>query len=147
MNIERFQQILDAYGSREDNWPREERQAAQLLLQSNTECVSLLRRCPSVDDYLDEYVPRVPSALRQKILQRLPGSIIDTIVNWLIPDVRSDFWRPVIAGSLLLVMGVMLGTSTLGDLLDSTAVDDNWEEEIYLLALDDTVNGMEIVDE
>ena len=147
MNIERFQQILDAYGSREDNWPREERQAAQLLLQSNTECVSLLRRCHSVDDYLDEYVPRVPSALRQKILQRLPGSIIDTIVNWLIPDVRSDFWRPVIAGSLLLVMGVMLGTSTLGDLLDSTAVDDNWEEEIYLLALDDTVNGMEIIEE
>lgn len=147
MNIERFQQILDAYGSREDNWPREERQAAQLLLQSNTECVSLLRRCHSVDDYLDEYVPRVPSALRQKILQRLPGSIIDTIVNWLIPDVRSDFWRPVIAGSLPLVMGVMLGTSTLGDLLDSTAVDDNWEEEIYLLALDDTVNGMEIIDE
>ncbi len=147
MNIERFQQILDAYGSREDNWPREERQAAQLLLQSNTECVSLLRRCHSVDDYLDEYVPRVPPALRQKILQRLPGSIIDTIVNWLIPDVRSDFWRPVIAGSLLLVMGVMLGTSTLGDLLDSTAVDDNWEEEIYLLALDDTVNGMEIIDE
>ena len=44
-------------------------------------------------------------------------------------------------------MGVMLGTSTLGDLLDSTAVDDNWEEEIYLLALDDTVNGMEIIDE
>lgn len=147
MNIERFQQILDAYGSREDNWPREERPAAQLLLQSNTECVSLLRRYHSVDDYLDEYVPRVPSALRQKILQRLPGSIIDTIVNWLIPDVRSDFWRPVIAGSLPLVMGVMLGTSTLGDLLDSTAVDDNWEEEIYLLALDDTVNGMEIIDE
>lgn len=147
MNIERFQQILDAYGSREDNWPREERQAAQLLLQSNTECVSLLRRYHSVDDYLDEYVPRVPSALRQEILQRLPGSIIDTIVNWLIPDVRSDFWRPVIAGSLPLVMGVMLGTSTLGDLLDSTAVDDNWEEEIYLLALDDTVNGMEIIDE
>ncbi|MCH7742063.1 MAG: hypothetical protein IIB71_05300 [Proteobacteria bacterium] len=147
MNIERFQQILDAYGARVDNWPREERQAAQLLLQSNTECVSLLRRYHSVDDYLDEYVPRVPSALRQKILQRLPGSIIDTIVNWLIPDVRSDFWRPVIAGSLPLVMGVMLGTSTLGDLLDSTAVDDNWEEEIYLLALDDTVNGMEIIDE
>ena len=147
MNIERFQQILDAYGARVDNWPGEERQAAQLLLQSNTECVSLLRRYHSVDDYLDEYVSRVPSALRQKILQRLPGSIIDTIVNWLIPDVRSDFWRPVIAGSLPLVMGVMLGTSTLGDLLDSTTVDDNWEEEIYLLALDDTVNGMEIIDE
>lgn len=147
MNIERFQQILDAYGTREDNWPGEERQAAQLLVQSNAECASLLLRYHSVDDYLDEYLPRKPSALQEKILQDLPGSIIDRIVNWLIPDVRADYWRPIIAGSLPLVVGVMLGTSTLGGLLDTTGVVDNWEDEIYLLALDDSINGAELLDE
>ncbi len=100
-----------------------------------------------MDAYLDEYVPRTPVGLQDRILDDVSGSIIDLIVNWLIPEIKSDFWRPVIAGSLPLVMGVILGTSTLGSLLDTAESTGNWEEEIYLLALDDTANGVEVFDE
>ncbi len=147
MNTERFRQILDAYGTREDNWPVDERRAAKLLLQSDTECYQLLQHYRSVDAYLDEYVPRTPVGLQDRILDNLPGSIIDVIVNWLIPEIKSDFWRPVIAGSLPLVVGVILGTSTLGSLLDTAEPTGNWEEEIYLLALDATANEVEVFDE
>lgn len=147
MNTERFHQILDAYGTREDNWPPDERQAAQLLLQSDKECYQLLQRYRFVDAYLDEYVPRTPIGIQDKILDSLSVSVIDLIVNWLIPEIKSEFWRPVIAGSLPLVVGVILGTSTLGSLLDTAEPTGNWEEEIYLLALDDTANGVEVVDE
>ena len=147
MNTERFLQILDAYGTREDNWPPDERRAAQLLLQSDTQCYQLLQRYRSVDAYLDEYVPRAPVGLQNRILANLSGSIIDLIVNWLIPEIKSEFWRPVIAGSLPLVVGVILGTSTLGSLLDTAEPTGIWEEEIYLLALDDTTHGVEVFDE
>ena len=138
MNLKRFQQLLDAYGTREENWPREEKEAARSLRQSNPQCERLLQRYRPLDDYLDEYVTRIPSGLSNKILSGLPMPLIDRIVNWLIPDVKSEIWKPAIAGSLPLILGMMLGASAIGSLLDSVESDNNWDEEIYLLALDDT---------
>ncbi|MCZ6502868.1 MAG: hypothetical protein O6945_10180 [Gammaproteobacteria bacterium] len=147
MNIKRFQQLLEAYGTREENWPREEREAARMLLQSNSDCERLFQQYQQLDGYLDEYVTRIPAGLGEKILSGLPMPLVDRIISWLIPDVKSEIWKPAIAGSLPLVVGVILGTSTLGSLLDATEPTDNWEEEIYLLALDDTANGVEVFDE
>ncbi len=147
MNIKRFQQLLEAYGTREENWPREEREAARMLLQSNSECERLFQQYQQLDGYLDEYVTRIPAGLSEKILSGLPMPLVDRIISWLIPDVKSEIWKPAIAGSLPLVVGVILGTSTLGSLLDAAEPTDNWEEEIYLLALDDTANDVEVFDE
>ncbi len=147
MNIKRFQQLLEAYGTREENWPREEREAARMLLQSNSDCERLFQQYQQLDGYLDEYVTRIAAGLSEKILSGLPMPLVDRIISWLIPDVKSEIWKPAIAGSLPLVVGVILGTSTLGSLLDTAEPTGNWEEEIYLLALDDTANGVEVLDE
>jgi hypothetical protein len=42
------------------------------------------------------------------------------------------------AGSLPLVLGVIIGTSTLGELFGLEDSAENWEDEIYLLALDES---------
>jgi hypothetical protein len=68
----------------------------------------------------------------------LPVPLIDQIIGWLIPDVSSQIWRPAIAGSLPLILGMIIGASTMGSFLDDTGTENNWDEEIYLFALDDT---------
>ncbi|MBQ63132.1 MAG: hypothetical protein CMQ19_13820 [Gammaproteobacteria bacterium] len=138
MNIRRFQQLLDAYGTREKNWPAEEREAARALLNSDAECASLVQQYQSLDEHLDEYVTRMPPGLGQRILSQLPAPLIDRIIGWLIPDVSSQIWQPAIAGSLLLILGMIIGASMMGSFLDDAGSESNWDEEIYLFALDDT---------
>jgi hypothetical protein len=137
MNIKRFKRILDAYGTRQENWPGGEREAARLLLGSDPECASLLQRYHPLDTRLDKYVIRIPPDLSEKILGKIPRPLIDRLIGWLIPDVRSEIWKPAIAGSLPLILGMMLGASALGNLLDDAESDADWDDEIYLLAFED----------
>jgi hypothetical protein len=146
MNIELFQKILETYGTHEGNWPSSERQNAQLFSQESSEALELLKRYRELDTRLDEYVPRHSPAIRDYILGNLPSSPLDALLNWLIPEMPTDFWRPLVAGALPLIIGIVIGTNTWISVLDpdSTSSSDDWEtEEAYLLALDDSQISME----
>jgi hypothetical protein len=147
MKIDRFTRILEAYGTDEDNWPQDERHAARQLLQSSDECSAILESFSALDVRLDEYLPRHSDVSSQRILERLPRPVIDRIINWLIPDPGAKLWRPVMAGSLPLVLGLIIGSSTLGELpgLENSA--ENWEDELYLMALDDSAYPMSLDNE
>lgn len=149
MNINRFTQILEAYGTRQDNWPQDERNAAIRLLQSNDACMAILRSYRPLDDQLNEYLPRPSLVSTQDILDSLPRPMIDRILSWLIPGPGEDLWRPLMAGSLPLILGVIIGASSLGGLLGIEINDsaENWQDEIYLLALDDSAYSTSLDDE
>lgn len=140
MNIDRFTQILEAYGTREANWPEDERHDAMRLLQSSDSCSALLQSHQSLDDLLDDYQPRASLLSSRHILRCLPQPLIDRFISWLIPGQGENLWRPLLAGTLPLVVGVIIGTSSLGDLPGSEINESAtiWEDEIYLLVLDDS---------
>ena len=139
MNRERLVQIIDAYGTHSDRWPEEERNAAIKQLQSDPEAQELLADLNIVDNALDKFgIPEMPH-LRDKILGNLPRRLwIDRCLEWLLPSVDEllAFWRPVLAASLPLVAGLLLGSS-----LFTVEVTESWEDEIVLIALDETRLG------
>ncbi len=78
--------------------------------------------------------------LSDKILGNLPQRLwIDRCLEWLLPSVDellAYFWRPVLAASLPLVAGLLLGSN-----LFTVEVTESWEDEIVLIALDETRLG------
>ena len=150
MNIERFQKMLEAYGTREENWPSRERQVAQLYLQNNDDGQRLLEEYRELDIQLDGYLPRHSPAIRDNILENLQASPLDSFISWLIPEYRSDFWRPLLAGALPLVIGIVIGTSAWVSVPDlySTDSTDNWEtEDAYFLALDESQISLGLIND
>lgn len=135
MDHTRLIQIIEAYGAHPERWPEEERFAAEQLLGDDLDANRLLSIHKLVDRALDSYVVVHPLHLKSKIMANLPGrALIDRWLEWLIPDfdeIRSYFWRPVLAACLPLVTGLLLGSSLL-----SVDVVDSWEDEIVLIALD-----------
>jgi hypothetical protein len=149
MKIERFRQILAAYGTREAQWPIDERNEALELVQTDAKCAQLLEAHRELDDVLDGYIPLSATIFVEHILERLPKPITDRLVNWLLPKARRDIWKPATASVLPLVLGILIGSSTLLDSLslvdDTLAID--WDEEIYLLALDDNGHSNELLED
>jgi hypothetical protein len=146
MNHQRLIQIIQAYGTRPENWPAEERADAQALLAANeTDPVGsddyqvrrLLAGEAHIDDALDSYAVTTPLYLRSRILADLPKKLLlDRVLEWLLPDLgelRSYFWRPALVACLPLVIGLMLGNNLFT--VDSSEA---WEDEIALIALDDS---------
>ncbi|MDA0789077.1 MAG: hypothetical protein O2780_06415 [Proteobacteria bacterium] len=148
MNHERLKRIIEAYGARQENWPANERgQAVDLLAadeQAQRTLAGYLAQQRSVDEALDALTVMPGADLRDRILQALPRlHWVDRCLAWLLPDtdqLRQYFWRPVLAASLPLVTGLLLGASTL-----TTDTSFSWEDELTLMALDDSV--MEILSE
>ena len=136
MNIDRFQQLLDAYGASVDRWPVEERQAATLLLDASEEAKARQDRAARLDEVLDAHRVEVPEPLRDKIIAATRDhGLPERFLDWLVPDrdrVVSQLWRPALAASLPLALGIALGSIAWPD---NTTNDEVWKEEIYLMAL------------
>ena len=71
MNIQRFRQLLDAYGAAPARWPESERSAAQALLERSAEARQLAAQAARLDELLNhaEAPKRVlgPAALAERI--------------------------------------------------------------------------------
>lgn len=149
MKIERFRQILNAYGTRDAHWPGDEREQALNLVRTDPKCAQLLEVHRELDDVLDGYIPASATVSVESIIEGLPKPAIERLINWLLPAMGRDLWRPAMASALPLLLGIFIGSSTLLDGLslvnEPWAMD--WDEEIYLLALDDNGNSAEFFEE
>ncbi len=134
MNRERLIQIIEAYGALPEHWPEQERDVAQDLLCHDVQAQRLVETLGPVDDALDSYVPDALPHIRTRILASLPHRLwLDRVLEWLFPrELLSNFWRPLLAASLPLVAGLVLGGSVFA--VEAT---DTWEDEIILIALDE----------
>lgn len=143
MNIERFKQIIDSYGSNESVWPIEERDAAREFLASSPDAQAMLRKAGRLDELLDGYQPQLDHQRRSSLVDSIvakvqPGSL-GKLVEWLTPDsdaIVASIWRPVLAMSTPLVLGIAIGITFETD--DYFTAD----EERYLMAISiDTAEG------
>ena len=70
MELERFRQILEAYGAVSDRWPDNERDAALALLTRSKDAVWLVEQAQELDLVMDQSAAEAPSdALVERILQ------------------------------------------------------------------------------
>ncbi len=142
MEMERFEQLLAAYGASFQRWPAEERDAAQILLQSSEEARRLHAQTAALDRMLDAWQVEPPDDLRERILAQLPRTVrtpLDRFVDWLMPDMEhmgAQVWRPALVAAIPLLVGIILG-STLDIVSDGTDSPEVWQEEIYLMALNE----------
>ncbi len=77
IDIQRFQQLLESYGAREDRWPAAERDGARALLQGSSDARKLRDEASRLDHILDLAGSPEPSpALATRIVaaaQQAPG--------------------------------------------------------------------------
>ena len=138
MNHTRLLQIINAYGTNSERWPEEERLAAVHQLEQDSKAQQAIVSLKSLDTALDSYVTAPAPHLRNKILGNLRKSWVDSCIEWLMPsfdELLAYFWRPVLAASLPLITGLLLGSS-----LFAVEIADTWEDEIELIALYDSGN-------
>ncbi len=136
MNLERFTELLDAYGADLDRWPANEQIAATALLTDRPDARQAQRRAAAVDTLLlRTSLPDLePSdALRQRVLAQvaqLPPAIAAPAADWraqiaealilLFPTGRR---MPQFAAfALALMIGISAGFANFG-LLDAQETD------------------------
>ena len=134
MNHIRLIEIINVYGTYSEKWPHDEREAATELLKSDLEAQTLIKNVKSFDLMLDEYRIVDKPNLSAKILSNLPKKPwLDRLIYWVLPSLDgliSHVWRPILAGSLPLIVGLIVGNSfSTAEILDS------WEDEILLVSL------------
>lgn len=126
MSPERLQQLLDSYGAREEHWPKDQRADMRACLHAFPQMQHQLLKARELDGILDSYIPE-PVDLQQRILDALPGSAVDRLLSWLVPQVPQLWWRPAMAAALPLILGLTIGMES-PDLLSVDASAD-WEEQ------------------
>ena len=134
MNHIRLIEIINAYGAYSERWPNNEREAAIRLVKTDVKAQSLINSVRELDLILDKYEVLAEPNLNTKILNNLPRKLwLDRLIDWILPSI-DDFisyaWRPILAGSLPLIIGLIVGNS-----LSSTETLDSWEDEISLVSL------------
>lgn len=123
---ERLQELLDAYGSREDRWPEDKREDMRACLAAFPRMQQELTAAREVDALLDSYVPE-PAYLQDRIVKALPDSVLERLLAWLLPQTPRLWWRPVFAATLPLVLGVATGLESQSLMYTSPVSD--WEQQ------------------
>ena len=141
MAPERFDRIIEAYGTRPERWPAEERAAALTYLHSNARAQELVASYSALDDLLDDYQVDGLTSLQQHVLVQTAivseSTVLDRMLDWLLP--RSErvvawLWRPALVACLPLLCGLYLGSHF------SFGIDNaqhSLEEEMSMLSLND----------
>lgn len=118
LSMQRFEQLVEAYGSDTQRWPADEREAALQLLHRSPEAVILLQQSAWLDSALDQYDTPAFEQLDSRILQQsLPArrsGLLERCLGWLVPPSVSlaNLWRPTALACLPLMMGLFMGLQT-----------------------------------
>jgi hypothetical protein len=118
----RLAEIVDAYGGQSQHWPAAEREAAERLVQDNSQRKHLQESAANFDSLLDAMQPVAPPTLlhariladfernellrRRKIATRL-SSGLKNLVDTFWPG--APLWQPACAFILSLVLGIAVG--------------------------------------
>jgi hypothetical protein len=147
ISLQRFEQLLDAYGASPQRWPDHERAAALQLLEHSAHAAHLLQNAQWLDQQLDQLpapdfvylnttLLAVPLPARRKIWT-------DQLLEWLVPaEARTVavLWRPAALACVPLIMGLAVGNQldvfSDVDTTDLYSVDME-ETELELISLAD----------
>ncbi len=138
ITIERFSQLLDAYGGDAKRWPLEERAAAFKLLEVSSEARRLQQSALTLDNLLDRIQISSPTmVLRNRIIAKIHNSTKQSkdawqwLVEWLLGTTPLEhILRPAFALTIPFLLGITIGLN----LTPLPEIDkQQWvEEEIHL---------------
>lgn len=133
MQFERFRDLVEAYGAGEGRWPESLRGAMREFARTNANAARCLEEARALDALLAAYeVPAVDLCAR--VLERVPASMAERLMAWLVPVEPRNWWRPALAGAVPVVFGLALGVNGLSEAFYAHGAHD-WElEERALLA-------------
>jgi len=142
MTLEDFKQTIECLGTDPAHWPIDTRVKCEMLLESNSDARLLLNEQSELDLLLQKIEAPVFLGLETRILnQDLPPrqqSVIDNIVQWLIPDqLGAQLWRPAVAACLPLVFGVLVGNFFSFGVSEQELALEYWDDELALLSFND----------
>lgn len=145
MNIQRFKELIEAYGTRSERWPEADRPAALIFLEADRDAVEIINELRRLDEALDADIVAQSTNLKADILHQISlttvnraeknrNDLFSKLRHWLGPYPNGSFviWRPAIAACIPLLAGVYLGSVV------ETGSDDQlfeWEEDIYVMGL------------
>lgn len=141
ITAERFQTLIEAYGTAPARWPEDEREAALGFLRENPSAQEIINEFKVLDDLLA--LNAIPSLalIEQRVLAktktRVRESWLDAVLNWLLPRserVMAWIWRPALVACFPLICGIYLSNFyTFG--IDHGS--NTTEEELFMLSLND----------
>ncbi|MDP2284369.1 MAG: hypothetical protein Q8L06_09530 [Pseudohongiella sp.] len=141
ISLQRFEQLLDAYGASPQRWPDHERAAALQLLAQSPHAVQLMQNVQWLDQELDLLPAPDFSHLSAKLLQQpLPArqkSLTEQLLGWLLPWQQHSaalFWRPAALACVPLMLGLVLGSQL--DIFSHAYADDMYSVEVEETELD-----------
>lgn len=132
-SLQRFAEVLEAYGAEAQHWPADERSMLLELTSGSEQAAGMLAQARQLDQLLDQYtVEESDTALRRLILETIPAeSRFDKMLTWLWPGSKSLIWQPALAVSVTLTFGILLGA--FWSPLDPV---DDWDTEgLYVMGL------------
>lgn len=146
LSMQRFEQLIDAYGSDPQRWPPAEREAALKLVDESAEAALLMQQSAWLDETLDHYeAPAFDQLTARIVRQKLPEQHtgwMEQLIRWLVPSVSSSvsgWWRPAALACLPLAMGLLMGLQL--DLFTDPSAEfytfDTEETELQFISLAD----------
>jgi hypothetical protein len=132
MGMDRFRELLDAYGAEPGRWPAKERGPAEVLLTRNTEAARLRSQAAVIDALLDRatLAPPVIDAERliasitaepQPMAEPKGGTAEIVTLRPVRRPPAGGFWLKVASLAAAAAIGFLVGVSQLTGLGDPTA--------------------------
>lgn len=131
MNNDRIRELLDAYGADPRRWPAREQAVFAEFFDPGGEAARWLAEARALDAVFDRYeVPALDVTTR--VMAALPRPPLERFLSWLLPTDPRHAWRPALAATLPLALGVAIGLADP----QATAGDETWaiEERDLLLS-------------
>ncbi|MFT4862441.1 MAG: hypothetical protein ACI95C_001662 [Pseudohongiellaceae bacterium] len=142
MDLERFTQVIETHGSKPADWPDSVRVACMNFLSTSDSAQDVHRQYQQLESELDKIAVPDFTELESRILRQQlppqPTSILDRLINWLLPTgVGLQLWRPLTAACLPLVFGIAVGNYFSFGVNNENLPLETWDEELVLLSLND----------
>jgi len=118
--LNRFRDLLGAYGADPKRWPPAERARALLLLGNSTEAEALRREAAALDSLLDQAprpaLPRIEAAI---LVARITAQPQETYRSH--QRLQNMLWLRAVGLAAAALIGFVVGTTQLTDIGDSSA--------------------------
>ncbi len=119
MRMDRFRELLDAYGAEPGRWPSGERAAAEALLAEKPEARDLRGRTAKLDAMLDRAAPLAPPMIDAEVLiERVLANSQSQVLAFR-PAKRPSgtaFWLKVASLAAAAIIGFLVGVTQLGNI-------------------------------
>jgi len=148
MTIDKFNEILDQFGTDPDAWPSADRAACHTLLSTSAAARAALQQHEQLGHVLNQYtVPTFPGLESRVLHQFLPQqakSVVDRVLDWMIPTqpLSLQFLRPAMAACLPLVFGIVVGNFFSFGVSTENQGFEYWDDELYVLSLNDYTENL-----